>query len=537
MVDKPTGRKVVFAVHREIRRRFRLRVPRKSQGKEEKVLQSKMFLFAIAAIVPMMASSQNKTYTVRQGDTISEIASRLKVRRAELIAANALPNSNVLQPGMILRIPARQPDATPLAAPKGAAYYTVRNGDFDWSLARKNGTTISQLKKLNPGVDFGNLQIGTRIALPASGRTSSVAKLEANKTKTAVAKVGTAKTKVALRTHKVVEGEFDWIIAKHAGVSLSALHRANPNMDLEKLHIGQVIHVPIGSIAGGNSVPATTRVAKNETGPTIKPIRSTYAIVAGNGSTIRREAGVHGDRVASVDAGTQVKVLDRDGAWYKLKFPKGTVGWMRGDLLKPLAPTIVAKERKTERIARATKTHSTYASHSSASTRRSTKPQVFRDEPISIVAGGNAASKAIKLAMSQRGKRYIWSSTDPSRGGFDCSGLVNWAYRNSGVKLPRTSIEMSGKGQKVSRDNLKPGDLLFFRTHRSSRVNHVALYIGGGKFVHSSSGYGGVKTDSLSGYYGKALAGARRVTSPATTAKGSKKPKAPKPDADAIATE
>ncbi len=469
-----------------------------------------MFLLAVAAIAPLAANAQNKTYTVRQGDTISEIASRLHVSQRELIAANALPNSNRLQPGVVLRIPARLPEATPLAAPKGAAYYTVRNGDFDWSLARRNGISVTQLKALNPGINFATLQVGTRIAIPAAG-SAKVASIHVGEK---VAAKSAAKS--AYRSHKVAKGEFDWIIAKHGGVSLAALKAANPGVDLDKLQIGQVIRVPGGSISASN---APTRVAT----AAAPKIRTSYAIVSGDGSTIRRTPSTNSGKVAAVDSGTRVKVLDRDGDWYKLKFPKGTVGWMRGDLLKPVSSSVIAKERSATRVA------SNSAPKRSIIKSDSRPSRVARGSRPSLTPTASTNS-AVRVALSQIGKRYVWASTSPSRGGFDCSGLVTYAYNKVGVKLPRTSRDMSGYGQKVTKDSMKPGDLVFFHTGRSSRVNHVAMYIGNGKIVHSSSGQGGVRVDSITtGYYARKMVGVRRV---AKSPSKPSKPSAPKPQAE-----
>jgi hypothetical protein len=97
----------------------------------------------------------------------------------------------------------------------------------------------------------------------------------------------------------------------------------------------------------------------------------------------------------------------------------------------------------------------------------------------------------------------------------------------------------------VSTKNLKSGDLVFFKTGRSSRINHVGMYVGNGKFIHSSSGQGGVRIDSVtSGYYARKLVSARRVAnlSPSKPAAPKKpvvaaKPAAPKPDAETTATE
>lgn len=494
-------------------------------------MQSKMFLLVAVALVPAVVGAQNKTYTVRQGDTISGIASRLKVRSSELVAINALSNSHLLHPGMVLRVPSRKPEATPLAAPQGAKYYTVRNGDYDWSLARRHGLSIAQLKAMNPGVDFERLQIGTRIALPKTGtpvptNVASSKPIEKVAAKP-VAKSAAKSAKEWTRPYKVKSGDFDWILAKRAGVTLAALKAANPGVNLAKLQIGQTIRIP--GVAA-EATPANSQVAKAS--PAKRSITTAYAAVVGNGSTIRRSPGVNGDKVTVVDAGTRAKVLDHENGWYKLKFPKGTVGWMRGDLLTPASVQTVAKERSRERVAKATAPKRSIESTSAPRSRVATRTRTATSGRASLPIV-DTTNSVIKTAYAELGKRYIWGSTNRSNGGFDCSGLVNYAYRTNGVKLPRTSREMAKVGQKVDVKSLKPGDLVFFNTRRSSRINHVGMYVGNGKFIHSSSGQGGVRVDSVtSGYYARKLVTARRVAKSSASGKPAPpkaEPKAEKP--------
>jgi peptidoglycan DL-endopeptidase CwlO len=92
-----------------------------------------------------------------------------------------------------------------------------------------------------------------------------------------------------------------------------------------------------------------------------------------------------------------------------------------------------------------------------------------------------AGSSAMSRALSKVGSPYRWGATGPNA--FDCSGLVSWAYKSSGVSLPRTSQAMSRVGRPVPRADLRPGDLVFF--YRP--VSHVGIYIGDGKIVHASS--------------------------------------------------
>jgi len=122
----------------------------------------------------------------------------------------------------------------------------------------------------------------------------------------------------------------------------------------------------------------------------------------------------------------------------------------------------------------------------------------------------SASNDVVRSAYAYRGTPYRWGMSRP--GGFDCSGFTKYIYGRKGVTLPRTAAEQYHAGRAVGHRNMKPGDLVFFHTTRSG-ISHVGMYVGNGKFVHSSSSKsGGVRVDSLdSGYYNKAFRGARRV--------------------------
>ena len=133
-------------------------------------------------------------------------------------------------------------------------------------------------------------------------------------------------------------------------------------------------------------------------------------------------------------------------------------------------------------------------------------------------AGTQAGSGGKVQAMLQRalallGTPYRWGGTSPDSG-FDCSGLVGYVFRTTlGIELPRVSREMATKADAQlikDRDELQQGDLVFFG--RKGRVNHVGIYVGEGRFVHSPSTGKDVRVDSLvSGYWGGRFMQARRV--------------------------
>ncbi|WP_327220136.1 C40 family peptidase [Streptomyces cyaneofuscatus] len=97
----------------------------------------------------------------------------------------------------------------------------------------------------------------------------------------------------------------------------------------------------------------------------------------------------------------------------------------------------------------------------------------------SVAAPDSRAARAVSFAHGAIGKPYVWGATGPNA--FDCSGLTQAAWKAAGVSLPRTTYTQINAGQRVSRSELAPGDLVFFY----SGISHVGLYIGGGQMIHA----------------------------------------------------
>jgi cell wall-associated NlpC family hydrolase len=124
-----------------------------------------------------------------------------------------------------------------------------------------------------------------------------------------------------------------------------------------------------------------------------------------------------------------------------------------------------------------------------------------------VSRGSSDKSALINNALSLRGIPYVWGGT--TRKGFDCSGFTQYVFAGSKISLPRTAAEQYNIGTPVNRQQLQPGDLVFFSTYKSG-ASHVGIYIGGGNFIHASSS--GVRITSLSdSYYQTRYLGARRV--------------------------
>ena len=92
--------------------------------------------------------------------------------------------------------------------------------------------------------------------------------------------------------------------------------------------------------------------------------------------------------------------------------------------------------------------------------------------------GGSFRQQAVRAAAAQNGKPYRYGSTGPSS--FDCSGLIQFAFKRAGKALPRTSRDMYRVAQKISQSAKQPGDLIFMSS--DGRIGHVGVYAGNGKF-------------------------------------------------------
>lgn len=123
---------------------------------------------------------------------------------------------------------------------------------------------------------------------------------------------------------------------------------------------------------------------------------------------------------------------------------------------------------------------------------------------------GHAREALLSFAMKLRDIRYHRGGRAPSTG-FDCSGFVRYVFLHSiGLDLPTNSASQFLAGLKVKRNEMKTGDLVFFRT-RGKAISHVGIYIDNGQFIHSPSAGKTVRVDSLNeAYWSKHFVGAKR---------------------------
>ncbi len=127
-----------------------------------------------------------------------------------------------------------------------------------------------------------------------------------------------------------------------------------------------------------------------------------------------------------------------------------------------------------------------------------------------VEAAPGAAERAAGHALKLVGWPYRYGGSTPSKG-FDCSGLVQYSFRQAGVTLPRSTEDQARASTRIRVSALRRGDLLFF-DEEGRKKSHVGIYLGEGRFVHAPSSGKHVRTDSLDApYWKKHLAEARRI--------------------------
>jgi cell wall-associated NlpC family hydrolase len=117
-------------------------------------------------------------------------------------------------------------------------------------------------------------------------------------------------------------------------------------------------------------------------------------------------------------------------------------------------------------------------------------------------APASLPERAAAIAVQQVGAAYRYGGASPA--GFDCSGLVQYSFRQAGMKVPRTTGQLWNSAGTVAVDDLRVGDLLFFRF--DGKMSHVGIYVGDEQFVHAPSSGKTVSIDSLDAeFYRRAL--------------------------------
>lgn len=188
--------------------------------------------------------------------------------------------------------------------------------------------------------------------------------------------------------------------------------------------------------------------------------------ITGSAVNVRAGAGTNYDVIGTAYKGQSFPVLGKENGWYKISFNSAS-GFVSGDYVTLGSGEVVA-------------------------------------------SAGSKGQQIVQTAKQYLGRPYVYGASGPNA--FDCSGFTSYVYKQYGYSLNRTAEGQASNGVSVSRDNLKPGDLLLYTYRGMYGIGHVGIYIGDGKMIHAgNSSTGVIISDAFSGYYGARYVGARRI--------------------------
>lgn len=241
-----------------------------------------------------------------------------------------------------------------------------------------------------------------------------------------------------------------------------------------------------------------------------------------SGVTVRTSASEDAQSIDTIEDGDNVIVLEGDGDYIKIlygdEYTEGyvintgieTTGeWVEKDEVHSEIVRIAEEKEEAARQEEIARQNAERAS-SSYSTSEYT-PSFSSSGSSTSVSSSSSSSKGqaiVNTAMQYLGVPYVWGGTSPS--GFDCSGLVQYVCSKNGISVPRVAASQRGAGTYVSRENLQPGDLVFFSN--GSGISHVGIYVGNGNMIHAPQTGDVVKISSIeTSYRISSYAGAVRV--------------------------
>ena len=472
-------------------------------------------LFWLLVCTTTTVFSQEKfiSHKISQGETISSIAEKYHVSQKVIFNLNPKA-SGILKLNSVLKIPNKnykkevaQKELSTKKKNTKEIDYVVLPKETLFGIAKKFNLSVEAVKKSNPTIDKLGLQIGKKIKLvvpenfelkeePVVATLNESENSTISSSNNSISEFVTSNaSNEGQQIHEVKATETKYGISKRYGISVDALEKLNPNIVAKGLEIGQKLNVPLQN----------------------KAIELVQAIEVSQPSEVKVEnpVTVANEQVVAETSVTNTISLPETTAIVHEVLPKETkfgiakkYGITVAELEK-LNPSIHKKLRvgavlKIKEGATALAENETEAKVDSVVT-ASSSDKFFGDYSI--------ADDLIAKASDNLGIRYRSGGT--TRAGFDCSGLMCSTFSALDIKLPRSSSEMSNIGIRVTPTEAKKGDLIFFKTRGSGRINHVGMVvdvIGDEiKFIHSSTNSGVIISSTKEGYYHRNFAQVNRV--------------------------
>lgn len=348
---------------------------------------------------------------------------------------------------------------------------------------------------------FKRFFVGTAVCILLTGAFTGYAYAEGNK-------VGVIKCEVLnVRETRNTSSELVGMIEK--GTQVAVLQESG---DWCKIKYNNVSGWVKGQYLTIKSTPTKNEAVQAKTTATQTSVQSAArsGTIAGDIVNLRSSPNTSAKILAKLKEKDKVQVSSYSDGWYKVRTSGGVTGWV-------YKRYIAVKEASSSRGA---------GGELSRARTEAVKAAVVEEPKVSVAAVKSKYSKESKDAAKDTpdlgqqivdyskkflGVKYVWGGASPN--GFDCSGLVKYVYNHFGIKVNRVAADQAKQGEKVAKEDLKPGDLVFFDTDGGMNyINHVGIYAGDGKFVEASSGRSRVIVmDMDKGFYSRVYMGAKRM--------------------------
>lgn len=207
---------------------------------------------------------------------------------------------------------------------------------------------------------------------------------------------------------------------------------------------------------------------------TVENVELGYGKVNANSVNLRSGAGTSSSVVATASKGGKAYIVGINNGWYKVIYGEN-VCYIRSDFLDL---TEIPYENKAS-----SKSPLFFRGGVSTGTPVSAAALNGNSGSTSNTGSSASGSQIVETAKKYLGVPYVWGGTSPS--GFDCSGFVYYVLRSCGISVSRTLATMYQQGTPVSKQQLQPGDVVFFQNTYKSGISHVGIYVGDGKFIHA----------------------------------------------------
>lgn len=218
---------------------------------------------------------------------------------------------------------------------------------------------------------------------------------------------------------------------------------------------------------------------------------------------IKKGYDVKADGVFSKDMAKAVSKFQKD---QKIQVSGKVGGWTY--YLLTGKRTLMPKDSDKKAVAAKTAASKKKADKSAKSKKTDKQSKLKYTKLKNLKGSDSIGHQLVDSAYQYIGVPYVFGGNTPK--GFDCSGFTKYVFSNNGIELPRMADEQYRMGFRVRKNELIPGDLVFFTTYEPG-VSHTGIYVGDGNFISATSS-GGIRVDSLkSGYWSERYIGAKRV--------------------------